>query len=130
MSRDWTPRDLYYADVEFGIKGRIRFFRFIDGDAEFPMCSDTDEMLMSEYPNFGFLFGRAEELWQRLPEQARANAFKTIDRELTDIIETDNLCETEISRWYFGELDENFYYHELNDELLMEYLLDRFGGEK
>ena len=124
MSRDWTPREFYYADKKFNFKEMNITIEIPTTGQKFPMVSETKQKLTKEYPNFGFLYERAEELWNILPENTREKTFNKIDSRLTEIIEKDKMSDDILSQWYFGRLDKGFYYREQNDELLFEYLTD------
>ena len=138
MSRDFTPRDLYMADRFLAQKGpplrKTEITLTYDGK-DMGTINKAQLELQKKFPNLGFLF-------ERLPDVYRPEKFSVeetdallaeIEEMLTALIERD--CETgkapehetlePMWKWFHGELDTNFYYHETNDALFLEWLLDR-----
>ena len=52
---------------------------------------------------------------------------KVITAVNTNVV-TEELDKT-IYSWYLGELDKNFYYNKLNNELLYNYLYEKITGK-
>lgn len=138
MSRDFTPRDLYMADRFLAEKGtplrKTEITLTYDGK-DMGTINKAQLELQKKFPNLGFLFERLPDVYQpgKFSKEETDAFLAGIEDMLTALVERD--CETgkapdteppePLRKWFHGELDTNFYYHETNDALFLEWLLDR-----
>ena len=131
MSRDWTPRELWYADeMAYQTRGqRLRDAKFeyvIDGK-HIPMEDKQSEKIRSQYKELGFLFELLPNLYNKLSNHPkyRNRVLQRIEEHLEDLIKQNSGNDTDtVWLWYIGKLDSNFYYRRYNDELFYDYILD------
>ena len=152
MSRDWTPREQHFADKRFKLSDRK--IEMVYGNQK-EIISDPTCELAKTYPNMYFLClnilkayqseiekialleacldrlikeddsAKKIDYWnQEEPVFLEING-KTID--VTDVMKN-------VSLWYCGRLDDNFYYNEYNNELFVQYIgkmeIDEVENEK
>lgn len=129
MGRDFTPREHHAADRRYGFSKN----RLVCIDAETgrkaviydPECEDA-----LRWPNSSFLA-------RPILEENKSSPVKMdmFEKVLAGIIELDDAgapvkeaMETAfrqtVCRWYFGELDPDFYYSRTNDELMSRAVSD------
>lgn len=131
MSRDWTPRELWYADeMAYQTRGeRLRDTKLvyvIDGK-QIPIDDKQSEKIRSQYKELGFLFDKLLKLYKELSDHPkyRNRVLNQIEEHLELLIKQNNGSEKDIVwLWYIGKLDKNFYYREYNDELFYEYIVN------
>lgn len=143
MSRDWTPREQYYADIALlkdgkgSLRGMTDFMRFVYNGVEQDMYTEEQRKVMNSYKELGFLFGDGLcKIWSATQAHPRKRKWvlDDVERELEELIETDkqkksiDKFDETIVKWYCGSLDENFYYNELNNKLFEDYLYKRIMG--
>ena len=134
MSRDFTPLEIFVADREY----KFDDIWLIKPSGEKFLLGSSKE-LKKRYPKLGLLFSeKLEELVNVLAKEKREVLLQNVEDilcELTKLTEqsisTDGSLkpfenETILHRivflWYIGCLDEGFYYHERNDEMLFDIL--------
>lgn len=128
MSRDLTPRELYYADTmrfkETGTHIYDDVIYFIDKDGNKEKL--FDESLKKSHPMLHFLFG---DILRRMKKEVEDNAllFEAIENQLkkiTDIDRESNFSNCidvpDVSNclvsWYKGSYCGSFYCNEENNE--------------
>lgn len=131
MSRDWTPRQMYYADKEMKADNGYGFLdmsvTWHDSKGnEYPMFSDEELDFCKQYPVFGLTF---EPLWKWYDSQddkRRAKiVIEMVEKKLAAYIsgnseKTDKL--TTVQKWFEGKLDPAFYYNADNNNAMYEHL--------
>ena len=130
MSRDWTPRELWYADeMAYQTRGQrlrdTKLVYIIDGK-QIPMEDKQSEKIRSQYKELGFLFDKLPILYKELANHPkyRNRVLQNIETHLEELIKQNNGRDTDtVWLWYIGRLDKNFYYREYNDELFYEYIV-------
>jgi hypothetical protein len=149
MSRDFKPIELYVADRcvktkdECGLRDMKITWVSPDGkETEVP--EKTSKIV---FPELSFLFEPFEELYKSNLENEAAlavfrnveNIIKELEYEATETSDSEFMRSVEqkkkypfsdtVSRWFYGKLDDSFYYNERNDELFKEFLLDEIEKE-
>ena len=130
MSKDFTPKQLHEAD-EYIAKIYGHSLRdtpltiTIDGvKKRIDAAAYTD--LYKRFPNLTFLFNLLPTL-SYLDNPMNLNILDKIEKELTAHLDDDELkTDTIILQWYFGKLDKQFYYNELNNKLFANWILSNF----
>lgn len=138
MSRDWSPRQLYYADVRIFKEKGIHLYDadiyFVDKDGN-KVGDFIDNSLKNEYPTLYFLFDNLKHLKKEIEENK--TLFGVIERQLKKITEFDknsnfskDISELGINKclkeWYEGRYCGRFYYNTENNEnlqTLIEYAI-------
>ena len=129
MGRDFTPRGHHAADRQYGFSKN----RLVCIDAKIggkiaiydPECEDA-----LRWPNNRFLAGTILEENKSAPEK-----MDTFEKVLAEIIELDDAGAPvkeamgtafgqTVCRWYFGELDPDFYYSRTNNERMSRAVSD------
>ena len=136
MSRDWCPRELYFADKHMAAQGysmRDSDFMFVNTATgeKIPLKSEEEKTIGKNFPNLSFLLDGWYRVYSSMTNtEARDNLFKLYENTLSAIIVEDEdvsfavphtIFEYDtIIKWYCGKLDKGFYYNERNNELLFE----------
>lgn len=142
MSRDWCPRELYFADKHMATQGysmRDSDFMFVNTATgeKIPLKSEEEKTIGKNFPNLSFLLDGWYCVYNSMTNaEARDNLFKLYETTLSAIIIADEdpsmVCPTTIFEystilsWYRGELDRGFYYNERNNELLFENMWSNY----
>lgn len=125
MSKDWTPKEYYYADRAYNFRSSTVTMTDSNGK-EFRIGPSKEDL--EKYRNLAFL---GEGVLKRMREEGVSEEhIGLFEKELTTIIENekigipasnwqrddiaDSLRITAL--WYEGKLDPSFYYRETNDE--------------
>ena len=125
MSRSFTPKELYLADMalENAVRNAPLTMRTESGDH-----IRVDNYLAKErYLELSFLFSGFDNLYKKYEESQRALQFlDSIEariRELEEgIFSAEPTEQDTVSAWFNGDLDKHFYYSEANTSLFLEYL--------
>ena len=140
MSRNWTPREMYFVDLEATKQGRplrgtLNTLVFVDPKGnQIPFINEDEKKVLSMFKELGFLFSdNLYHLWVSTNEhpRIRKKVLMEMEQELENIIDNDKngksftMYDDILVRWYMGELDPNFYYSEYNNELLEQYLYEK-----
>lgn len=140
MSRDWTPFEHFLSEQRSISEGRGDLFDFMESlklytvnpsdgktnkDEPIVLHSAEDMALRKQFPYLGkYLFEDFNVLYDRISRFNDGVAFlHQKDKELGEIIvalERSNVRDSYLKKWFFGELDENFYYNIRNNELLID----------
>lgn len=145
MSRDFTPHELYFftphelylADKFSEKRGqplRDMEITIKTADGDVPMFTEQ-KMLQKKFPNLGFLFDRLPDLYKfsHFPESDIDAFVGEIEKKLTAYIrfacDVGGKRPTDIPEplveWFHGRLDPGFYYHETNNELLLNWMKEQ-----
>ena len=137
MSRDFTPRQLFNADVALdnSIRNSVLTFKDRADGEEFRV---DNHLAKDRYPELSFLFEQFDDVYKDY--QNFETALKTLDRieEYLRDAETDDRSSTPLSTppeydtvkdWFDGKLDPDFYYHEHNDQLFRNFLQETIGKD-
>lgn len=139
MSRDFRPIDLYFADASLNNQLRNSTITMkLEGEEDIIITPSQE--IKDRYPQLSFLFEDFKEMYETHKENENVLRFyDDIETELSEIIskaendvknghvvfpeEKEEYEDSEkLNAWFYGQLDDNFYYHERNNELLSEYL--------
>lgn len=128
MSRDLTPREMYTVEqhnIRNGLGSLWDFMKntvWVINGVRIPLCTEDTLSRRQEYPLLGRFYERFDELYAFLSElDCGKELLGRYEAELRVYIETGKGDKnSDLLRWFEGELDEGFYYREHNDELLME----------
>ena len=141
MSRDFAPQEMYHVDKNLDVRkmsiidmnGNIVY----DPDSwvgrHFPMswllAAGVIEAYLKEYvEKFSGMYPYSNIL-------GGVDALCYMEQQISFLIEEEegegnprlsSEIDSVIRKWFIGHLDKNFYYHETNDRLLVEYLLEKF----
>lgn len=131
MGRDWTPVELYLVEqrqIQDGLGSLWDFmenlaFHHKDGAVE-KLHSDEEMTLRKQFPVIGkLLMNDFVELYERLSKiNGGVELLRAKDDELAKFIETDinRSSDALVVRWFFGQLDEDFFYCEKNNRAFVE----------
>lgn len=137
MSRDWTPKELYYADKKFHF--RDQKFTMIDSNGNKidigPGKEDKDK-----FPNLSFLGEGVLNLMREA--NLTDEEIQMFEKELKTIVGNEdigipasNWIRADVSealrltaQWFEGKLDPAFYYRERNDEVYVEKAVNLMRG--
>lgn len=148
MSRDFAPFELYLADKQHNQQLRNSTITYnIPNEESFVLFSPDDD-LSKELPELSFLFERTKSLVSMYNAESAVFGFikeaeaiiQKLEQEFDCCIEKGSGAvnrflsspswsdlegaepEQVLHSWFTGNLDAHFYYHEVNDDLLFEYL--------
>ena len=137
MSRDWTPRELFYADKEYGFRDRKieMVYKDEDGNEKTMAIGPTDKE-KELYPNLSFLGEGAMRAMQSLG--MTEEEIMVFEKELSAIVENEDInipasnwdrpdIDSTLrltAQWFEGVLDPSFYYRERNDEAFAEQAME------
>ena len=132
MSRDWTPRELFYANKRYNFRNQSFVLQRSDGK-EYPLGPSKREKEL--YPNLSFL---GEGVLKQMKESGLCDEdIIVFENELKTIVENEdigipasNWDRTDVdeslrltAQWFQGKLDPSFYYRERNDEIFVEKIV-------
>lgn len=129
MSRDWTPRESYLVEQQQIADGRgdkwdfMRNLKYVPlGEEPVRAVSDEELSIRMQFPVIGKFAGNFMELYSIVSNFEGGFEFlREKDAEISAYIATGKGDpDSYFVKWFFGELDENFYYRERNDQLLLE----------
>ena len=137
MSRDWTPKELYYADKKFHFRNQNITMTDSNGN-EIDVGPDKEDK--DKFPNLSFLgegvltLMREAKLTDEEIQIFEKKIKTVVDNE--DIgIPASNWIRPDVSetlrltaQWFEGKLDPSFYYRERNDEIYAEKAVDLIKG--
>lgn len=147
MSRDFAPFELYLADKQQNQQLRNLTISYNIPNGESFVLFSPDDDLSKELPELSFLFERTKSLVSMYNRESAVFGFikeadaivRELENELNRCIEQGSVAvnrflsysvsdldgaepEQVLHSWFTGNLDAHFYYHEVNDDLLFEYL--------
>ena len=140
MSRNWTPREMYFVDLEMTKQGKslrnsLYTMVFVDPQGnQTSFISEEEKKVLVQFKELGFLFcENLYHLWVSTEShpRIRKRILLETEQELERIIDADknskslDVFDKILVSWYMGELDSNFYYSDYNNELLEQYLYDK-----
>jgi len=142
MSRDWTPRELFYVDRERILSGaqsfrkmRIEYHIQDENGVERTFSNDDDPFRVRvkyQFPELCFL-GDNKMINFICDNTSNPRVMEVIseyERQLQDLEKRDveGMFVTptnDLEKWYDGKLDPSFYYGEYNTELLIEGIREK-----
>lgn len=158
MSRDWRPVDQYAADKTFAEEGRSlrdsEIKLVVEGQPDILL---TNPQAMADYPELSFLFNGFNELYEqnkgnkavRAVFEAFEKALKQAEAAFDSAVESKaelpkdkklyNLDNKELFRqpladvveeWFYGRLDSGFYYNEINNDRMQDFLVHKLQESK
>lgn len=137
MSRDWTPKELYYADKKFHFRNQD--ITMIDSKGnEIAIGSSKEDK--SKFPNLSFL-GEGVLILMRKAKLTDEEIL-VFENELKIVVDNEDIGISANSwiradidealrltaQWFEGKLDPAFYYRERNDEAYAEKAIDLIRG--
>lgn len=136
MSRDWTPEESYLIE-QMNIKNGLGSWfdqmentTFHYNGVSRPLHSQEDIARRKEYPLLGRLFQPYDKLYSFLSKiDGGLSLLEKHEKELDIYIQTGHGDpNSTVIKWFKGELDESFYYNEINNEKLMASIQDEVGA--
>lgn len=150
MSRDWRPIDAVISDEERALNGLERisemklYVRIANDKAKTPFFNDEARMV---FPHLCYLLdGFENRIYEFIKDdKSSIKIYKKIEKELDKLvvrvreqmkedIRDISLGKVSVNdvvkKWFCGELDENFYYNEYNNELFMDWISQEIRDEK
>lgn len=134
MSRSFKPCELYYFDVQEGgkMRGEITLVA-MDGENAGKEIRIDNHLASDRYPELSFLFPPFDVLYERHKDNDTALKFlddiesslKFIAEESigrSDPVPFKGEYDDTVEAWFYGKMDKNFYYNEINNRLFEEYL--------
>lgn len=135
MSRDWTPREAYFADKYMVERENRHFYEMVFtigiGDKQTKFPNEETSIIYNKFP---YLAITMVDRLIFLNENINENILSELNRYVALICNKDtgeqaiffdkSLKNKTIVDWYNGQLDRGFYYREYNDDLLVDYILD------
>ena len=129
MGRDFTPKEKVMANVKFKDLYLQNIVRECTDGKRIPMFSEEEQNLRLKYPTLAVTSTRILlDLHKDLPREISETIISRVENLIKNIIVMDNLndfraCPKEAKKWYFGQLDKNFYYSETNDNLFYDFIM-------
>ena len=132
MSRDLTPKEAYfmYLASEKARHGSVWDFMenltlTYDGET-LPVHSKEEIALRKQYPMLGHLYDQFPTLYDHLSKkEGGLHLLRQRENELNAYISSKEGDKSSyIIQWYLGELDQGFYYSNLNDQMLLEAFME------
>ena len=121
MSKDFTPQMHYAVSKQYPeiYMGNITIH--IKGKPDTKIFTDEQMELKAKYKTFYIC---ASDIFFKIYEKYSTEKFEKINSLIESLVETTDTSSfpNELVDWFEGKLDENFYYHERNDELFLEWL--------
>lgn len=137
MSRDFTPRELTFADHQFHLS-ESKTTLSLQGTGDEVILYDPDSEMARAYPKLSFLLDGFRTLYEMsLTDEAMKNKLASVEKELEAMIQEDlaqpgrrgHVISSEHTEtlvyWYTGTLDPGFYYNERNNQLFIDWLLEK-----
>lgn len=151
MSRDWRPVELYITDKQFkeskgsGLRDNVITFKTPDGQER--LLSNME--MRQQYPELEFVAGDVTKAFYDLYKDnkdvlalfdeleialRKAETEFDKDRTFPSSLELWKLEPEEIAQhpidevvkeWFYGNLDNNFYYNTENDEIFTGYITQK-----
>lgn len=129
MSRDWTPKELYYADKQFDFRNQN--ITMIDSKGNEIAIGPSKED-KSKFPNLSFLGEGVLTLMREA--KLTDEEIQIFEKKLKTVVDNEdagipasNWIRADVSealrltaQWFEGKLDPAFYYRERNDEVYAE----------
>ena len=121
MSRDFTPQMHYLVSKEYPEIYSGNFIIHIEGKPDRKMFTDEQMQLKEKYKTFYIC---AADIFFKIYEKYSTEKFEKINNLIESLVEATDTSSfpNELVEWFEGKLDKNFYYHERNDELFLEWL--------
>ena len=155
MSRDWCPLEIYLARENLLEQQGEDLFEMgkrmviVTGEKSKPIYSEEEIAFMDDYKWFGSV-GRdvLMEIYRSYNDKPEwdniLETLNTVEKKLDNIIShitissdrkvsinpTMDLDDDAVKKWFLGELDENFYYADWNNELFLSCILEECGMER
>ena len=137
MSRDWTPKGLYYADKKFHFRDQKITMTDSNGNEVDIGPSKEDR---EKFPNLSFLGEGVLALMKK--SNLTDEEILIFEKKLKTVVDNEdigipasNWIRTDVSetlrltaQWFEGKLDPAFYYRERNDEIYAEKAVDLIKG--
>lgn len=119
MSRDWTPREMYFADVEhFDEHGCYLHDMSIHmqvGEKKMEIGAKAHPSVYKKYPNLCFLFS-SENMYHLSKMKGSNEVLPFIEEELQNIlILQEKAPDSPVKKWFFGKLEPGYYMDENRD---------------
>lgn len=158
MSRDFRPVDQYSCDKLFAKKGEalrdMEIKWIVKGEPDVPLI---DTQAKADYPELAFLLNGFSSLYQQskgneevrkifdaLEESLKKveSNFEKISKLASSLPPTKkfyNLDEKQLAEqpieavveeWFYGRLDDFFYYNQINDERFHDFIARKIAGNK
>ena len=133
MSRDYTPQQIYAVTKEFPDL-YLSNLHYKMGDKEWDAYTKEEMEVRKKFPHISTTFcDRFIALYNWIPDKDKEAFAGVIDGFIQQIEKDDdydNICNSTVPetlrRWYLGQLDPNFYYHEDNDDLFYQWCQDYY----
>ncbi len=121
MSKDFTPQMHYAVSKQYPEIYMGNMIIHIEGKPDTKMFTDEQMELKSKYKTFYIC---AADIFFKIHEKYSTEKFEKINNLIESLVETTDTSSfpNELVDWFEGKLDKNFYYHERNDELFLEWL--------
>ncbi len=129
MSRDWTPKELYYADKQFNFRNQKITMTDSNGN-EIDIGPGNEDK--DKFPNLSFLGEGVLNLMREA--KLTDEEILIFEKKLKTVVDNEdagipasNWIRADVSealrltaQWFEGKLDPAFYYRERNDEVYAE----------
>jgi len=127
MSRDFTPQMHYMISRENPYMYQSQITCTIAGQEPAPMFTEEQLELMKKYDT---LYPITIDFFFELRDRMSERDFERLNDTFKELVitpqrEWDKFPE-ELVKYFKGELDPSFYYHEDNDRLFKEWVFDKF----
>ena len=121
MSRDFTPQMHYAVSKQYPEIYMGNMIIHIEGKLDTKMFTDEQMELKSKYKTFYIC---AADIFFKIYKKYSTEKFEKINNLIESLVEATDTSSfpNELVDWFEGKLDKNFYYHERNDELFLEWL--------
>ena len=143
MSKDFRPCDLFNADKHLSLRDARFELKNVNTGESVPM---VNEEARTAYPEMSFLFACFDQLYEKNKGNEKAlsvfaefeSALKKEETTFQDnhfFEKSSGLSlykeyslehvpvEDVVREWFYGRLDSHFYYNEINNQALYDYML-------
>ena len=130
MSRDFTPKELLASEKWQIENGHGSLWDFMENTSfeykgeRWPLHTTEEIVIRKQYPTLGKLLNHFEEAYSSLSKiPGGLDVLEKNDKEIALYVETgEGDSNSSVIKWFNGELDKDFYYSDINEELLLEHM--------
>ena len=121
MSRDFTPQMHYAVSKQYPEIYMGNMIIHIEGKPDTKMFTDEQMELKSKYKTFYIC---AADIFFKIYKKYSTEKFEKINNLIESLVEATDTSSfpNELVEWFEKKKKKNFYYHERNDELFLEWL--------
>ncbi len=128
MSRDYTPKENYITSLRMA-QDFDKYLSTVDGWA-IRFKGEEKSLYTKAQKEKHKLFPYLARTSVVVIDQVDMETCQYVEKCLKVLIEDNCILDKIVEKWFEGQLDEDFYYHEANNKLFVKYLLRKFQQKK